>query len=122
MPVSCDFTRRVARGTRACCTTMKMIVVEEGVRTELELPGPVITVGRALDNDIRLSNTRVSRHHSRIEAREGAAWVIDLGSANGTLVNGERVTRKLLAGGDESELCGTRLVVASASAGCLTLT
>ncbi|MFT4542009.1 MAG: transcriptional regulator with GAF, ATPase, and Fis domain [Planctomycetota bacterium] len=91
---------------------MRLTVVEEGIRTELDLAGPVITVGRALDNDIRLANTRVSRHHSRIEARGDQAWVIDLGSANGTLVNGERVTRKLLAGGDEIQLCGTRLLVA----------
>jgi len=97
--------------------SMKMTVVEDGVRTELDLPGPVITVGRALDNDIRLANTRVSRHHSRIEAKGEAAWVIDLGSANGTVVNGERVTRKLLGDGDEIELCGTRLIIHAEQAG-----
>ncbi len=80
---------------------MRLIVVEEGIRTELDLPGPVITVGRALDNDIRLSNTRVSRNHSRIEARGDQAWVIDLGSANGTLVNGELITERRLFGGEE---------------------
>jgi len=92
---------------------MKLTVVEEGIRSDLDLSGPVITIGRALDNDIRLANTRVSRHHSRIEAKGDQAWVIDLGSANGTQVNGERVTRKLLVSGDEIELGGTRISIDS---------
>ena len=90
---------------------MKLIVLEDGLRTELALGGPVISIGRALDNDIRLTNTLVSRHHCRIETLDDEAWVIDLGSANGTLVNGERVDRRVLAPGDEIELSGTRVQV-----------
>jgi len=89
------------------------VIDEEGVRSEFELDQPVITIGRALDNDIRMNSTRVSRHHSRIEARSGQAWVIDLNSANGVTVNGEKVDRRLLAPGDEIELGGrgARLIV-----------
>jgi len=83
---------------------MKLTVVEEGIRSELFLEGPVITIGRALGNDIRLTNTLVSRHHCRIETQGDQAWLIDLGSANGTAVNGEKATRRLLAPGDEIEL------------------
>ena len=93
---------------------MKLTVIdEEGVRSEFELDQPVITIGRALDNDIRMNSTRVSRHHSRIEARSGQAWVIDLNSANGVAVNGEKVDRRLLSPGDEIELGGrgARLIV-----------
>ncbi|MFT5478037.1 MAG: transcriptional regulator with GAF, ATPase, and Fis domain [Planctomycetota bacterium] len=90
---------------------MKLTVVEEGVQTQLELPGSVITIGRALDNDIRLSNTLVSRHHSRIDSQSGGAWVIDLGSANGTSVNGEKISRRLLGAGDEIDVGGTRLIL-----------
>jgi len=90
---------------------MKLTVVEEGIQTQLELSGSVITIGRALDNDIRLSNTLVSRHHSRIDTQSGDAWVIDLGSANGTSVNGEKVSRRLLGAGDEIQVGGTRLIL-----------
>jgi len=91
---------------------MKLTVIEDGVRTELELHKPVITIGRALDNDIRLSSTLVSRHHTRIEAQDGQAWIVDLGSSNGTAVNGSRVDRSLLSAGDEISLgSGVQLVV-----------
>ena len=85
---------------------MKLTVVEEGMRSEIELDQTVITVGRALDNDVRMTSTKVSRHHSRIEAQNGQAWVIDLGSANGTAVNGEKVDRRLLVPGDAIEFGG----------------
>ena len=90
---------------------MKLTVIEDGIRTELELALPVISIGRALDNDIRLSNTLVSRHHTRVEAQNGQAWVIDLGSANGTAVNGEKVARRLLSPGDKIQVGGTVLIV-----------
>ena len=80
---------------------MKLLVVEDGVRTELEFPGPVIQVGRAIDNEIRLSGNQVSRHHCRIEAGDEGVWVIDLGSSNGTLVNDQRIKRQLLGPGDQ---------------------
>ena len=88
---------------------MHLTVIEEGVRSQLELEVPVITIGRALDNEIRLSNTLISRHHCRIETREDRVWLIDLGSANGTSVNGEKVSRRLLEHGDEIDLSGTRI-------------
>lgn len=90
---------------------MRWTVIEDGVRTPIELSTAVISIGRALDNDIRLSSTKVSRHHSRIESEDGEPWVIDLGSANGTRVNGERVDRKLLVVGDEVEVGGVRIVL-----------
>jgi transcriptional regulator with GAF, ATPase, and Fis domain len=99
---------------------MKLTVVEEGLRSEFDLDQPVITIGRALDNDVRLGSTKVSRHHSRIENQNGQAWVIDLNSANGTSVNGERVDRRLLSPGDRIELGGeggARLDVGSEGSG-----
>jgi TolB protein len=51
-----------------------------------------LNIGRAEDNDLDLMDAKVSRHHARIR-REGANFVVtDLGSANGTLVNGIRLT------------------------------
>ena len=51
-----------------------------------------MTVGRSVDNDIRLQSSRVSRHHTRIELIGDEAWIVDLGSANGTWVRGQRLT------------------------------
>lgn len=50
-----------------------------------------ITVGTALDNDLRLEEATVSRRHAAIERRWGRWRVADLGSTNGTYVNGRRV-------------------------------
>jgi pSer/pThr/pTyr-binding forkhead associated (FHA) protein len=52
---------------------------------------PVIRIGRDEDNDVVLSDVGVSRQHSRIFENLGRPWIEDLGSANGTLVNGERL-------------------------------
>ncbi len=46
------------------------------------------TVGRSPDNHIVLSQPSVSRHHARFDATNGSVSVVDLGSANGTTVNG----------------------------------
>jgi len=90
---------------------MKLTVIEEGIRADLDLSQPVVTIGRALDNDIRLQSSRVSRHHTRFETSEGEAWIIDLGSANGTLVNGERVARRLVEIGDTITIGGVEIVL-----------
>ena len=90
---------------------MKWTVVEDGLRSTFDLEAPVLSIGRALDNDIRLVSAKVSRHHSRIEIDEDGAWVIDLGSANGTRVNGDRIDRRLLQIGDEIEVGGVRILL-----------
>lgn len=52
---------------------------------------PIIQIGRAVDNDIVITSKRVSRTHACIR-QEGRKWLLeDLGSANGTFLNGERV-------------------------------
>jgi transcriptional regulator with GAF, ATPase, and Fis domain len=79
---------------------LKLVILEEGNRSELELEQGVTSVGRAIDNRIRLNDTLASRHHCRLELDEEGLWVADLGSSNGTAVNGQRVTRSPLAVGD----------------------
>ena len=90
---------------------MKIIVEEEGRRSEVCVGDRSVSVGRAPDNGVRLQSTRVSRHHCRIEFEGQGGWVTDLGSANGLSVNGERVQRAFLRSGDELELGGARLVL-----------
>jgi len=64
------------------------------------LPSQMVTVGRAPDNDVVVGDPATSGHHGRIEPRAGTFWMSDLGSTNGTLVNGEPVIEKQLTDGD----------------------
>ena len=72
--------------------------------SDLPLEKDVITIGRGENNDLPLPNPQVSRHHARLR-RGGATHVIeDLGSTNGTFVNGQRITSKQLAVGDQIQI------------------
>ncbi len=64
-----------------------------------------LTIGRADDCDIILPDRLVSRHHARIYWLDGRYYVEDLGSKNGTHVNGQEVTRaRMLEDGDEIQI------------------
>ena len=64
------------------------------------LPNQMITMGRAPDNDVVVGDPATSGHHGRIEVRTGSFWISDLGSTNGTQVNGQQVIEKQLTDGD----------------------
>ena len=59
-----------------------------------------VRLGRSPDNDVILRDPATSGHHARLERRDEAFWVVDLGSTNGTFVNGESVQEKQLNHGD----------------------
>lgn len=81
-----------------------------GAERELAIGGEVLVIGRASDADVRLSDTGVSRRHAELR-REGDDHVlVDLGSTNGTLVNGRPIERVRLASGDRIELGATVLM------------
>jgi pSer/pThr/pTyr-binding forkhead associated (FHA) protein/subtilisin family serine protease len=63
-----------------------------------------IEVGRSSENDIVLRSPNVSRHHARIVCADGACTVEDLGSSNGTFVDGERVSHAVLKPGTQLRL------------------
>ena len=58
-----------------------------------------------------LGDVRVSRHHGRLQARRGALVYADLGSTNGSRVNGIRVDEIVLGEGDRLQVGDTVLVV-----------
>lgn len=60
-----------------------------------------ITLGRAPSNDVAFSDETVSWQHATVWIERGAVWIRDLGSRNGTFVNGERIAGpRVLADGD----------------------
>ena len=72
-----------------------------------------LTLGRGADADLQLVDGKVSREHCRIDATGVRAMIEDLGSQNGTYVNGEVIARPTpIAEGDEIALGDTLLLVA----------
>jgi len=77
---------------------------------EVALHQDITTIGRTSDNTISfVEDSNVSRYHAEIERRSGGEfWLVELGSSNGTTVNGSRVEReKPLSNGDEIVFGGT---------------
>jgi pSer/pThr/pTyr-binding forkhead associated (FHA) protein len=73
-----------------------------------------VSIGREVDNTLPLSDAKISRRHARIEPVEGSWVLTDLGSTNGTRLNGLRVTRAGLQPGDYIYLGDTVLAVEAA--------
>lgn len=97
------------RATRAATPKMSgagaFVEIQTGpaglVGKRLPLPEVGIRLGRASDCDVPLSDPTVSRYHAELRLHPSGGWVVrDLGSANGTTVNGQRVTEASLRAGD----------------------
>src|SRR5688500_15612492 len=80
---------------------------------DIALKDGVTTLGRTTENDVSFAgDSNVSRYHAEIEARGTDYCLIDLGSSNGTTVNGDRVTGEVyLTPGDRIVLGGSSEVV-----------
>lgn len=90
-----------------------ILLVLRGSDTGLRIPLPdgSLTLGRTIDADIVLHDDLISRRHLRVDFDEasGARVLVDLGSTNGTLVNGDRVKEVELKDGDKIFLGDTIL-------------
>jgi len=69
----------------------------------------IVRIGRSPDSDIVLSDPNVSRQHAEIRPEGGGYVLCDLGSTNGTRVNGSVVTQRRLDDGDEIGVGAARL-------------
>jgi hypothetical protein len=76
----------------------------DGTEEEYPLAMGTTSIGRLDDNDICIPHGTVSRHHARIEMSEDGFTIYDMGSENGILINGERVTECRLAADDRIEI------------------
>src|SRR5512133_817855 len=96
--------------------TLKVFRGSELVRSE-QFNREIIKIGRLASAHLCLEDDKISRIHSVIEvAPDGAISIIDMGSAEGTFVNGKKVSRGTLRVGDQITLGGLRIVVESDAA------
>jgi hypothetical protein len=86
----------------------------DGRTRRLTIGGGGLTIGRSGDNDLVARDGLVSRHHGRIAGRLGTLVYLDLGSTNGSRVNGEPVTEVVLGVGDRLVVGQTTIVVEGA--------
>ena len=87
------------------------VCAPDGTERTIEVDGSPLDLGRSGDNRLVLDDPRVSRRHGRLQARRGTLVYIDLGSTNGSRVNGIRVDEIALGMGDRVQVGDTVLVV-----------
>jgi hypothetical protein len=85
----------------------------------ITVSGAPMRIGRGPECELVLKDSRASRRHARLHARDGVLVLTDLGSTNGTRVNGHRVTELVLGAGDRIQIGETSLVVEAAPAGSI---
>ena len=76
---------------------------------ERNLDGPTVVIGRSSDCDIVVGDPNVSRRHAEVRRVGRGFSLVDLGSTNGTEVNGQRVTETSLMNGDVIGVGTTRI-------------
>jgi len=88
------------------------LVVVRGPNQGLErqIAGPRLTIGTSPNNDLVLEDLAVSRHHCEIQARDDGYRLRDLGSTNGTEVNGTAIVEALLAPGAQLHIGDTEIL------------
>jgi putative nucleotidyltransferase with HDIG domain len=86
----------------------------KGRRVALEPANLPLTIGRDPENVIVLEHTAISRFHCRVTSEKDQYFVQDLGSTNGTFLNGRRITREPLSPGDELIIANVGIVVEAA--------
>ncbi|UPK75103.1 DUF3662 and FHA domain-containing protein [Nocardioidaceae bacterium SCSIO 66511] len=90
-----------------------VLIEVNGVRHPIEPPGLVL--GRGTDADLRINDPGVSRRHAEIRislmGQQVSVSVVDLGSTNGIVVDGQRVTQAMLRDGSEIRMGNTTIKV-----------
>ncbi len=88
---------------------LEMLVPDEGTRV-FELGNEEVTLGRSSDCAIQVNVENVSRRHARIFVRNEEYHIEDLGSTNGTYLNGVKIVRCALHNNDHIEIGGVKIL------------
>jgi hypothetical protein len=86
-----------------------LVIREDGGERTVPLTADTVTVGRLADCDVVLKDRGASRKHAQLRFRDGAWTLTDLGSTNGTRLNGQTVQSRELADGDRVTI-GTTVI------------
>jgi adenylate cyclase len=86
------------------------IIHDDGTNQTAPLEKDTTIIGRERDNDLVLSDKTVSRHHAQITITQEGYLLIDLGSYNGTIVNGNPVQSLILRNNDRIKIGLTSLI------------
>jgi hypothetical protein len=106
-------TPRAGRASETAISRAPLVLEVNGTRHPLQPPGLVI--GRGSDADLRINDPGISRRHAQIRVSAAGPQlnidIVDLGSTNGIMVNGQRVQQSALHEGSRIEIGSTRMLV-----------
>ena len=91
----------------------QLLVTDGATERTVDLTRPVTLIGRSAEADVRIADTGVSRKHAEVRREGGGAVLVDLGSTNGSRVNGRPVQRADLRDGDRIQLGPVSLIFSS---------
>lgn len=98
-------------------TALLVVVRGPNAGARFLLDRELVTVGRHPSSDIFLDDITVSRRHVEFRREADRFWIYDVGSLNGTYVNGVRVERQALSTGDELQIGKFKLIAFVAEPG-----
>jgi hypothetical protein len=87
----------------------RLVVHEDGGTREVALDKELVTIGRLAECDVVIADKGASRRHAQIRTKDADATLTDLGSTNGTKLNGQQVQTRVLRDGDRITI-GTTLI------------
>jgi FHA domain-containing protein len=106
-------TPRTGKASETAINRAPLVLEVNGTRHPLHPPGLVI--GRGSDADLRINDPGISRRHAEIRVNAAGPQlridIVDLGSTNGIVVNGQRVQQAVLQEGTRIEIGSTRMLV-----------
>jgi pSer/pThr/pTyr-binding forkhead associated (FHA) protein len=110
---------RSAQPSRPKALSLALLVRENASRTPARevrltlLDGAPVVIGRAADADLPLADPDASRRHARLSLVRGVVYLADLGSSNGTFLNGKALSDESieLRPGDDVDVGNTRITL-----------
>ena len=99
-------------GPRDTVSGSAVLIVRRGPNagSQFRLDRPVTSAGRHPDNNIVADDTTVSHRHAEFHCKRGEFRIVDVGSLNGTYVNGEPIHSAVLTNGDDIRMGKFRLL------------